>query len=193
MASAVDVCNDALTLLGDDRIISLTDDTTQARVMNQLYQPTVDAVLRSYPWRCAIAQAQLARLSSTTPLYGFSYAYQLPTDPKALRVLEVYNSSNVSQRDHQWAKFGDKIYSDLETVYITYVAQIVANGFDPLLRQAVAARLAADAAWPLTQNSTLVGNMNQLYAAKLNEARTVDRLEGQGQMLHAHQFESVRY
>lgn len=192
-ASDVDIANDALTLLGAGRVTNLSEESTQAKVMLQMYQPSVDAVLQSYPWNSALKQAELPQLASHTPEYGYTYAYQLPVDPVCLRVLEVYNPSRHSNRDVEWKKFGDKIYSDLESVKITYIARITSSEFDPLLRQAIGAYLAYTAAYAIVQSNTVQGQMYQIYQQRLAEARAASRLESVGHRTYATQLDDVRH
>ena len=77
MASEVSICNRAMALLGANTITSLSDGSTEANVCNAVYADARDAVLRSYPWSCAIKRATLAQLSSD-PVWGFDKAYSLP-------------------------------------------------------------------------------------------------------------------
>lgn len=191
-ASDVDIANDALTLLGAGRITSFEEEGTQAKVMLQMYQPAVDAVLQSHPWNSALVQAELPQLSSVTPVYGYDYAYQLPVDPVCLRVLEVYDNSKHSLRSTSWKKVGTKIYTDRESVMITYVARVNAADIDPLLRAAIAGYLAYSAAYTLVQSNTVQGQMFQIYQQRLQEARTVNRLETVGNRTYSTQLNDVR-
>ena len=52
MASTVDMCNSALNLLGASTISSLTEDTKNARLCNQRYEPIRDRVLNRYEIVC---------------------------------------------------------------------------------------------------------------------------------------------
>ena len=50
MASVVDICNSALNLLGASTISALTDDDTKnARLCNQRYEPVRNRIFRSHP------------------------------------------------------------------------------------------------------------------------------------------------
>jgi hypothetical protein len=89
--SLVSLCNTALDLLGSDTITSLADDSKPARLCARNIGRVRDAVLRAYPWNCAIARASLAALAGA-PAWGFAAHYQLPEGPDpayCLRVLEI--------------------------------------------------------------------------------------------------------
>ena len=90
MASEVDIANSALNMIGASNINSLTEDSVAARIVNQRYTFVRDAVFRSHPWNSLIRRATLAE-NSTAPTWGFTKAYNLPTDPFCLRVLRIEN------------------------------------------------------------------------------------------------------
>ena len=52
MASIVDINNAALNQLGASTILSLTEDSKNARICNARYTQIRDAVFRSHPWNC---------------------------------------------------------------------------------------------------------------------------------------------
>lgn len=61
MASVVEICNRALTKLGqgEQYISTLTDSTKEARVLNRVYADIRDLVLREHDWKCCIKRTQL--------------------------------------------------------------------------------------------------------------------------------------
>ena len=70
MPSVVDICNEAMDLLGTATIISLTQNSKEARLCNRRFDTVRDAVLRAHPWNCAIVRQQLAK-NTTAPAFGF--------------------------------------------------------------------------------------------------------------------------
>ena len=173
MTSVVEIGNIALINLGEDTITSLDDDVKAARLINRRFAPIRDAVLRAHPWNCAMARAQIAS-TDPAPLWGPAACYQLPTD--CLRVLRL------EDRTDAWKVEGRKIVTNAAApLNILYAKQVNdPNEFDPLLIEAIAARLAADLAHPITQSTTLIQVMWDLYRQKLIEARGVDGQEGTG-------------
>ena len=169
MAAKIDIVNSALVMLGQDVLTSLSDDSRKARICSQRIDKVLRAVLRAYPWNCAVKRTNLAALTST-PAYGYTYEYQLPTD--CLRVLEV-------QDGPEFRIEGRKILTDASApLYIAYLAEVDVSEYDPLLEDAAAARLAADVAYPLTNDKGLADRMYALYQAKLSEAQGIDAQEG---------------
>ena len=90
MPSAVDISNAALNTLGASNIISLTEDSNAARIINQRYDTVRDAVFRSHNWNSLIRRADLAKLSDA-PTFGYTNQFSLPGD--CIRVLEFSNGT----------------------------------------------------------------------------------------------------
>tara|TARA_B110000858_G_C17759909_1_gene454004 strand:- start:35 stop:616 length:582 start_codon:yes stop_codon:yes gene_type:complete len=170
MASVVDICNGALNQLGASTIISLTEDSKNARLCNARYTQVRDSLFRSHPWNCIQKRVQLAS-DTTTPAWGFSYQFTLPSD--CLRVL------NQENYDYDYKVEGRKIVSNTETMKILYIARIEdPNQYDEILRETLTAALSADIAYAVTSSNPVAQNMNKLFQEKLREARFVDATEG---------------
>jgi len=173
MASIIDICNQALYDLGDSSISSLTQDDRKARLCNGKYGFVRDAVLRSYPWNCAIKRDELAR-EADAPDWEYTYKYALPGD--CLRVLRMKEEDD---NGYAWKVEGRAVLTDATTCSIRYIYRCtVVNNYDALLCSALAARLAAEIAYPLTQSNTLLKAMWDLYRLKIAEARSADAQEG---------------
>ena len=171
MASVVDICNGALNQLGASTILTLTEDSKNARLCNARYTQVRDSVFRSHPWNCLQKRVELAA-DTTAPAWGFSYAYTLPAD--CLRLLRILDY------DADYKIEGRKILTDNSTMKILYVARIEdPNQYDELLRETLSAALGADIAFAVTSNNQTASNMYNLFQDKLKDARFVDSTEGQ--------------
>jgi len=171
MASVVDICNGALNQLGASTILTLTEDSKNARLCNARYTQVRDSVFRSHPWNCLQKRVQLAA-DTETPAWGFTKQYTLPAD--CLRVLTILDY------DADYKIEGRKILTDNSTMKILYVARIEdPNQYDELLRETLSASLAADIAYAITSSNPTATNMYNLFQDKLKEARFVDSTEGQ--------------
>ena len=171
MASTVEICNGALNQLGATTILSLTEDSKNARLCNSRFTQVRDALFRTHPWNCLQKRIQIAA-DSTAPAWGFKFAYTLPAD--CLRLLKILDY------DSNYKVEGRKVLSNTETMKILYVARVIdPNEYDELLRETLSASLSADIAFAVTSNNTTSQNMYQLYQEKLKDARFVDSTEGQ--------------
>lgn len=79
--SPVDICNLALDDLKQLPIKSIiTPQSNTEQVCARNYDVTRRECLFSHPWKFAITRIQLTANPSTTPLFGYAYAYDLPID-----------------------------------------------------------------------------------------------------------------
>ncbi len=169
--TAVSVCSNALSKLGDDPITSLTDATNRARLCNRLFDPVRQSVLRDANWNDSIKRAKLAQ-SSTTPAWEFAYQYALPSD--YMRKVKT----SLDQFDIPYKVEGRYLLTDEPEVYLTYVYD---NGdvstYDSLHIDALTARMAYELANAITAKTSLATAMSQEYTTKLAAAKVADGQE----------------
>lgn len=176
MASEVGIVNYALSLLGDDPITDLADDNERARLANRVYEQVRDAVLRAHPWNFAVTRKALVVLAES-PVFSWSYQYQLPTDPYCLRVLALNSDEEDREPSDVYAVEGHRLLTNEATANIRYVAKITdSEQFDALFSETVAFRLAATMAYARTGDNPR--RLWEAYEDRLREARTVDGQEG---------------
>ena len=181
-SSDTEVANEALTLLGETAITSLSENTDRARVLDRLYTPTLDHALRTHDWNFARMRAVLGRLAAV-PEFGYAYMYQLPQDPLCLRVL----TTNL-RADEPW-EIETYITADLTAQYrviltdataleIRFIARVTSPTlWDPLFADALVHELARRAGYPITRNATLVAELRGEAEARWRQARSVDGQE----------------
>ena len=171
MASVVDICNGALNQLGATTILSLTEDSKNARLCNARYTQVRDAVFRQHPWNCLQKRSSLAK-DTATPAWGFTSQFTLPAD--CLRLLTIIDY------DSNYKVEGRKILSNTSTMKILYISRITdPNEYDELLRETLSAALGSDIAYGITSSNPVAQNMYELFQNKLRDARFVDATEGQ--------------
>ena len=191
MASAVNICNSALNLLGASTISALTEDTKNARLCNQRYEPVRNRVFRGHNWNCLIKRVQLAA-NSTDPVIEYAKSYALPSD--CLRVLKIHNGTTDSiASDLDYKIEGKNIVTDETTVYLVYIAlDTDPNNYDVYLREAISHQLAADLAYAITNNATLANNYMTRADERLREARFIDATENSLDTVEANEFTDAR-
>lgn len=178
MASKVSIANRALTKLGGDRLLLLSDDTQEGRTLNSMFDDVRDAELRRYRWKFAIKREELVALASA-PKWGYQYQYPLPADFLAL--VQV-NERYVIPRDKSaapWSVEGGRILTNYPApLRIRYVARIENTGlYDPLFVEVLACKLAVEACEALTQSNTKLEALQAAYDFALSEAVRQDAIE----------------
>jgi hypothetical protein len=191
MASVVDIANSALNLLGASTISALTDDSKNARLCNQRYEPVRNRVFRSHAWNCLTKRVQLAQ-DTTAPVVEYSYAYTLPSD--CLRVLKIHTGVTDSiASDIDYKVEGRKVKTNEGTVYLVYVALVTdPNEYDVYLQEAISHQLAADIAYAVTNNATLANNYMDRADERLREARFIDATENSLGIIESNEFTDAR-
>ena len=191
MASVVNMCNSALNLLGASTISALTDDTKNARLCNQRYEPVRNRVFRSHAWNCLHKRVQLAQ-NSTAPVVEYDHAYALPSD--CLRVLKIHNGTTdsiASALDYKLE--GRNIVTDIDTVFLIYIAlDTDPNNYDTYLRESISHQLAADLCYAITNNATLANQYMTRADERLREARFIDATENSLDTVEANEFTNAR-
>lgn len=178
MASKVGIINLALTQIGSARIASITEDTEQARKANAVYDIVRDEVMAAHPWNFAIERTSLALLDDT-PEFDYDYQFQLPSD--CLRVL------GTDTEEDEFEIAGDKILYDDDSINIKYIKKITdTTKYSPGFNIALAARLAAELAYPIADSRTLSEEMFKLYLDKLKIAKSQDAQESGSQYMSVH-------
>ena len=195
MTSVVEICNSALNILGANNITALTEDSKNARLCNQRYEPLRDAVFREHTWNCLIKRVELAQ-DTDTPTHEYSYQYQLPSD--CIRVLSLggYHNGSSSNLDggQKFKVEGRKILTDEETVYLIYSARITdPTQYDTLLIESLVSRLAAELCYAVTSSTSLAVALKSDYQEKLRLARHADATEGTADVLDSSTFINARY
>ena len=191
MASVVNMCNSALNLLGASTIAALTDDTKNARLCNQRYEPIRNRVFRSHAWNCLHKRVQLAQ-NSIAPVIEYSHAYALPSD--CLRVLKIHNGTTdsiASALDYKLE--GRNIVTDIDTVFVIYIAlDTDPNNYDTYLRESISHQLAADLCYAITNNATLANQYMTRADERLREARFIDATENSLGTIESSEFTNAK-
>lgn len=185
MASRVGVINRALVKLGVQNIADPDEESEPARVAKQVFDDTVRAELRKYPWLFATRRAQLAA-SATAPVFGFKTAFPLPVDfARIVQVGEYFDFSGIRNAplDRSVVPYrieGAQILTDLPApLNIRYVADVSSDPgqWDATFVDALACRLAAEMCETLTKAPSKTEMMEKAYRRAIGEARRLAAIE----------------
>lgn len=174
MASKVEICNRSLQLLGAKSIVSLTENSPNARQCVLAYDPVRLAFLRNHTWSCATTRTSIAA-DSAAPAFGRQRSFTLPAD--FIRLLPKYPEDNTNSED--WQIEGKKIYTDdTAPLYIRYIYDLKdPNTMDPLFREALSHELALNICEQVTNSSTKKADIERGLSRVLADARRVNAME----------------
>lgn len=174
MATAVSICSNALIMLGENPINSFTEAASpggldRARIADNLWESVRDSLLRSHPWNCAIKRVTLSP-EATTPEFGFTYRYILPSD--WLRNVEI---NGVMADDVDYMVEGRRILIDESALKLRYVYRNAdPTTWDAMLVKAAELAMASEMAYPITQSSAKEEMMERRFERYMARARAVD-------------------
>ena len=140
--SVTKICNLSLSDIGSKRINNYETDDSQEAIMCRLhFEPTRDALLRSFYWPFAAARSTLAQ-DATDPDFEWDNQFILPNDFLYLR--SVFEDNNEpgrnSRRSH--AIEGERFLTNDSTAEIRYTKRVMdVTEFDPLFVQVLVLQL----------------------------------------------------
>jgi len=180
--SEVDICNLALDLLKQKPIVELDPPSNQVEELcARWYQQKRRAVLRSHVWNFAMKRLALLPDSSATPLFGFTHAYNLPSDfiRYAGRFDDVGKLANPDGDEYD-IENGQILFDggDNTAINIRYVFdQGIIVKFDPLFIEAFALELAITMAPKFSGTEARIKTLIGVRGDVIGEARAIDGQE----------------
>ena len=183
MASAVDVCNLALTHIGDPGNVASIDPpeaSPQGRYCARFYPIARDEVLEAHTWRFNTRRKALTSLPLPDAVAGeWSYAYSLPNE--CLRPFAVYvpGQTEVGKTEDFTVETADDgnqiVYANVPCAYLKYVVRVVdTNRWPPSFVDALAWKLATKLANPITQSDDKVKRALAGYQMAYAQATAMD-------------------
>jgi hypothetical protein len=197
MATSTDICNIALARLNIGPIQSLDEVSDVAKTCKRIYDHIREAILRERQWSFAIKTEYLALSTDDSTRYAYVYTY--PTDClRAIRIVvptqgvvqgfppaaPIYSPEPISNKTINFEIMSNSTLNgrlimtdqvDAELLYLGDVENV--NAFDPMFREALAWRMAADLAIPLLGKPEVQQAYMQSYIATMSAASTVDANE----------------
>ena len=165
----IGLCARALIRIGAHPITSFTDGTAAAEIAGALYPSSRDALLSSYNWGFATAQATLTRLE-VEPLADYKYAYALPND----FLCAISAGQGARGRGLNFRIARGTLHTDATSVVLTYVFRPEEGEFPPYFDTALISRLAAEFCIPLTENTSRAEALTRMAEADYARARQID-------------------
>ncbi len=166
MPSKTDICNLALIKIGKNRVIDIdTDDSQQATDLKLVYDFTLLEILAEADWSFAIFRQALNK-SVGSPLYQWSYSFQLPTNPEYVRLISI-------EGNPEYTIEGKYILTNTDNIKITYIGKVIdPNQYTIPFQNAFVALLAYKICYNLTNSSSREKEILAEYQQKLSYAIT---------------------
>jgi hypothetical protein len=171
--SKVELANMALDALGVDRIASLTEASSAARIINSRIDQAIEAVLEMSDWTFA---RRIISLASVTNDWTQRYAnkFDIPNDViKVIRLVPLIDLPNEPPIPYSLAN--GALYTDENEVWLWYTYRDTNTTKWPMaFIEAVSFYLARAIAMPLTRKRQMVTDMNALFMQQVGMAIEYD-------------------
>lgn len=183
--TSIDIVNMALADCGGNLISVIGEDTAEGRQAKAKYAGLRDLVLEAREWTFAKGRLLLNR-DPIAPAFGYTYQYIIP--PAVIRVIRVYNSSGTVAGSQvlvdDWVREGARVLTDdAGPLAAEVILRVDESTFSPGMAVALAARLTASFAIPLTENRQLAKDFMDYYKAFMQDAGAMDGSQGRTQVL----------
>lgn len=186
MVTQLGLYNSALSeILKERKLADLTENREPRRLLDDAWEdgPTGDGAvkycLEMGQWTFATRTVQADYSPSVEPDFGFRYAFDQPTD--MVKVCGLWSDPGMQQPLLRYADERHYWYTDLPTIYVSYVSNHADYGGDMSLwpetfKELVSARLAVKIAGKLTQGTGLIALAEKAWKDAKLEATAGDAM-----------------
>lgn len=180
MASDVDICNLALSRLGDEATVTSIDPpegSAQAAHCTRFYPMARDTIQDMHNWWFCIVRASLAQLN-TPPAFGWQYAYAVPSN--LVSMLAVYipgATDDYAPQEFEMESLSDGtqvLYANVQNAACKYVQRVTDPAkYQPMFTDSLAWLLASMLAGPVLKGEAgqaAAKGCYQMFRATLSQA-----------------------
>lgn len=180
MASTVDICNLALSHLGNKaQVVSISpvDGSVEADYCARFFSIARDEVLEMNDWTFARTRIALSQLS-TNPSTVWQYAYSRPADCITPRRMMTGDATLHEDDSVDFDQEGDVLLTNLQNAILVYTRPVEdPTRFSPGFVTALSYKLAAYLAGPILRGDSgtnAAGSLHGIAAQKAKEATSFD-------------------
>ena len=179
--SETSIINQGLGLIGSLRINDFSDDSENSPQIIQArlhYEPTRDALIRSFRWRFAAGRSQLTQ-DTSDPDFEYDNQFVLPTDFAASRSVFGDNGLPMENTRESYSIEGLLLLTNESSIALRYTKLITdATKFDPLFVKVLALNLADDFIGPLAGgDKNIQAKIDRKLTVLMPKVRAMDRQE----------------
>lgn len=152
----VEIANRALALLGANKINNLSEQTEEAKAINNMYKGSLKSILGECCWWFA-KKRRMLNLVKVSPVFGGGNYFQLPND-----LVRIFDATAEYELE------GDYLLTPSNEIGVVYThLQENTDKYTPEFIDAFACRLAYDACYDITNSTSKQGELMNLYLGQL--------------------------
>lgn len=150
--------------------VTVTDDTVAVNTLNVVYSSALATVLEAGRWNFAARSVALESDSDAEPEFGFSYAFEQPSDYANLISISAFATFYPPFGPNQYKEEHGYWFANCDPLYVSYVSNGASYGADlSLWPQTIATALEYEIAWQAAGHITSMGeqSLDQLEKRKM--------------------------
>jgi len=129
MTDQLSIYNGALTILGERKLASLTENRPPRKKLDDIWGNDMrKRVLQHGQWNFAARAVELGFSPSTTPAFGYQFAFDKPID--FVRTMMVCYDEYFNIPITRYSDEAKWLFTDTELIYFKYVSMDTQWGFD---------------------------------------------------------------
>lgn len=179
-ATQLGLYNEALRLIGERRLASLSENREPRRVLDDIWNDgAVNYCLEQGQWNFAMRAVEIDASTTITPTFGYQYAFDKPNDH--IRTTGVCEDEYLAVPLTRMLEEVGFWLADIDPIFVRYVSNSDSYGNDltrwpGTFSKYVAAFLASEAVFTLTQSAEKQNFILQLMQRRLIDARSKDAM-----------------
>lgn len=130
MTTKLSLYNQALGHLKEGKIADLTEAVERRYVLDDYYDDALLVCLEQGLWNHAMRSVAIDSSASLTPSFGFTYAFEKPTDWVRTNVMSAVEGFDPPLIGRQVVDEAGVWYADCDPLYVQYVSSSVDYGLD---------------------------------------------------------------
>lgn len=179
MASKLELYNEALLLIGDQPLATLTEDAERRRSLDTIYTRACKYALEQGYWNFAKRTIEASDVPSVTPTFGFQYAFTKPDD--WLRTAMISADPRFGDPLREYEDEQGYWWANVTPIYVTYISSDASYGMNTgewpeTFARFVEAHLAAQICERTSQNASKLDYLRKLERGRLMDARSKDAM-----------------
>jgi hypothetical protein len=179
MATKLGIYNEALRLIGERSLSSVSENREPRRVLDEVYDQALDYCLEQGYFNFAMRSAELSASLTVEPAFGYTYAFEKPSDWIRTAALSAGDTFATPLRE-----YNDEtgyFLAHVDPLYVRYVSNDGDYGLDltrwpETFTKYVATHIAAEICERLTQNASKHEELRRLEKRRLVDARSKDAM-----------------
>ena len=188
--------NQAMYLLGERSLASLTENREPRRILDLVWRGAVKFCLEAGQWKFALRTAKLTYSTDVVPTFGFRRAFERPSD--CVRLAKVCSDEYLQNPLLQYSEEASWWFADVDDIYVSYVSDSTDFGLDyanwpETFATFVALYAATQAGIRISQSEKTLELLTKELKKARRDALSKDAMQGPTQFLPQGSWASARH